>query len=72
MKTISEIELKEQYIHLLDNYFLEIVTQKTYAITKDDVTENYILLEPMQFEDNLEKIQIKVNNFFQKLAKNML
>ena len=72
MKTISEIELKKQYIHLSDNYFLEIMTQKTYAIIKDDATRAYILLEPMQFEDNIQKIQLKVDNFIHKLEKNML
>ena len=72
MKTISEIELKEQYIHLSDNYFLEIMTQKTYSIIKDDVTGEYILLEPIQFEDNMQKIQLKVDNFIHKLEKNML
>jgi len=69
---ISKKEFIEKFTHIKDNYVLEIATGKTYAfsILDDPQYEDMIqLIEPEEFEDNLEKIQNELLNFIEELKR---
>ncbi|EDM23574.1 hypothetical protein [Caminibacter mediatlanticus] len=73
-KIVSPQELAEKFSHIKDSYVLEIATGKTWAIVKLDEPQYegmYQLIEPVRFEDNMEKIAKGLKSFFEKLKKEM-
>ena len=73
-KIVSPQELAEKFTHIKDNYVLEIVTGKTWAVVKLDEPQYegmYQLIKPVRFEENMEKIAESLKPFFEKLKKEM-
>ena len=73
-KIVSPQELAEKFTHIKDNYVLEIATGKTWAVVKLDDPQYegmYQLIEPVRFEENMEKIEKSLKPFFEKLKKEM-
>ena len=71
-KIVSPQELAEKFTHIKDNYILEISTGKTWAVVKLDDPQYegmYQLIEPVRFEENIEKIAEGLEPFFEKLKK---
>jgi len=71
-KIVSPQELVEKFTHIKDNYVLEIATGKTWVVVKLDNSQYegmYQLIEPVKFEENMEKIAEGLKPFFEKLKK---
>jgi len=67
---ITKKDFSEKFIHLKENYVLEIETGKTYAfVVLDEPPEMIQLIEPEKFEENLEKLQNEVINFIDKFKQ---
>jgi hypothetical protein len=61
-------EFKNSFIPLRDNYFLELKTQKVYAMCGFDNNE-VVLIEPKMYEKNFEKIAQKLPKVIEKIVK---
>ncbi len=61
-------EFKNTFIPLRDNYFLELKTQKVYAMCGFDRNE-VVLIEPKLYEENFEKIAQKLLKVIEKMVK---
>jgi hypothetical protein len=73
-KIVCLQELIEKFTHIKDNYVLEIATGKIWAVVKLDEPQYesmYQLIEPVKFEENMEKITEGLKSFFDKLKKEM-
>ena len=53
-------EFKNSFVPVRDNFYLHIPTQKTYAAVFLDDTQEVYLLEPVEFEEKVEKIEEKI------------
>ena len=72
MRTITEKELLNGFIHITNNYYMEILTGKTFNILPlDDMVGCYALLEPEQYEDTMETLSKNIENFLDKLEKEL-
>jgi len=53
-------EFKNSFVSVRDNFYLHIPTQKIYAAVLLDDTQEVLLLEPLIFEEKIEKMEEKV------------
>jgi len=73
-RIVSPQKLAEKFTHIKDNYILEIALGETWAVVKLDDPQYegmYQLIEPVRFEENMEKITEVLKPFFEKLKKEM-
>ena len=69
---VTKKEFSERFIYIRENYVTDAKTGKTYAFVVLDEPEDAIqLIDPVKFEDNLEKIEKGIKEFAEKLKKEM-
>jgi uncharacterized protein (DUF2461 family) len=72
MRTITKDELQNGFTHITDNYFVEIITGKTFNVLPlDDMVDCYALLEPEQYEDTMQTLTKNIESFIDKLANEL-
>jgi len=67
MMKISIENFKNSFIPIKDNYVLEIKTGKTYVANYLDDTNEVLLLEPENYEKNIEKLSKKATKRLEEL-----
>ena len=68
-KIVSQEEFKNKYtiIENTNGYVTEITTGKTYVAIFLDDTHEIQLMEPKQYEENMEKIKKQLENKFKEI-----
>ena len=66
-------EFKNRFIPIpnAEGYFTDIHTGKTYGASFDDINDNVILVDIIEFEEKIEKVEKQLGDFLNNLVSTL-